>query len=124
VHEKREKYCTFLSGYAAQDVASRIEILPTVTLTPILTGAVSHGAPRMGCGMRDYHTSEFRHGASRMAWTSQVSLKKASPSRHLVSKPVASLSCTAALGTTCQAEQQTMQNKSAVVSKAPIECTI
>jgi hypothetical protein len=51
----------------------------------------------MGCGMRDYHTSEFRHGASRMAWTSQVSLKKASPSWHLVSKPVASLSCTAAL---------------------------
>jgi hypothetical protein len=51
----------------------------------------------MGCGMRGYHTSEFRHGASRMAWTSQVSRKKASPSRHLVSKPVASLSCTAAL---------------------------
>jgi hypothetical protein len=52
----------------------------------------------MGCGMRDYHASGFRHDASRMvAWTSQVSLKKASPSRHLVSKPVASLSCTAAL---------------------------
>lgn len=124
VHEKREKYCTFLPGYAAQDVVLLIEMLPTVTLTPIFTGAVSHGAPRMGCGMRDYHTSEFRHGASRMAWTSQVSLKKASPSWHLVSKPVASLSCTAALGTTCQAEQQTMQNKSAVVSKAPIECKI
>jgi hypothetical protein len=56
-----------------------------------------------------------------VAWTSQVSLKKANPSQHLVSKPVASLSCTAALGTTCQAEQQTMQNKSAVVNKAPIE---
>jgi hypothetical protein len=51
----------------------------------------------MGCGMRNYHTSEFQHGASRMAWTSQVTLKKASPSQHLVSKPVASLSCTAAL---------------------------
>jgi hypothetical protein len=44
------------------------------------------------------HTFEVHHGASRNTEVvSQVSLKKASCSRHLVSKSVASLSCSVAL---------------------------